>query len=287
MQSLWPTESWRRLIRTGLSGREDESATMRWQHLIDGYDWKARLVPTVIILLPSFSSICFFYPQVIGNPLQLAGSSLLVFALIYLASMCFRDLGVRYARKFWEERGGLPSTRFGRMRDSFLSHDQKSRIQLEVLNRFGIKLMSFEEECEFPSFADRKIMDAFREIKEFLRRWDQCGLVDKHGAEYGFVRNLCGSRTIFAVQAAGGIVMCGFKGNWPHWTLTLGCWANVVLLTLWVPFAWLILPRMLVLTADAYAGRAWVTFLSLGEGTPKKPSSSVNPSTDHRRISTE
>jgi len=110
---------------------------MRWQVLIDGYDWKARLIPTAIILLPSFSTIYFFCPRVIGNPLQLAGSSLLAFAVIYLASMYFRDLGVRHARKFWEKRGGLPSTRFGRMRDSFLSHDQKSRIQRAVLNRFS------------------------------------------------------------------------------------------------------------------------------------------------------
>jgi hypothetical protein len=45
--------------------------------------------------------------------LQLAGSSFLAFALIYLASMFFRDRGARFARKFWEERDGLPSTRFG------------------------------------------------------------------------------------------------------------------------------------------------------------------------------
>jgi hypothetical protein len=276
MQLLWPRESWRRLIRTGLSGSDHEGATMRWQVLVDGYDWKARLIPTAIILLPSFSTIYYFYPPVIGNPLQLAGSSLLAFALIYLASMFFRDLGVRYARKFWEERGGLPSTRFGRVRDSFLSKDQKNRIQLTILNSFGIKLMSFEEESEYPALADRRIMDAFREIKEYLRRCDRCGLVDKHGAEYGFVRNLCGSRVIFVVQAVSGIVICGFKGNWPLWTFTPGCWANVVLLTVWVPFAWLALPRMLIMNADAYAERAWVTFLSLAEGTSKKPSTSVN-----------
>ena len=41
----------------------------------------------------------------------------------------------------------------------------------------------------------------FGRSKSFLRRCDRSGLVDKHGAEYGFVRNLCGSRTIFAVQA--------------------------------------------------------------------------------------
>jgi len=265
---------------------------MRWQQFIDAYDWKARLVPTAILLLPLFSTAYYFYPQILSNPLQLAGSSLLSFALVYLASMFFRDLGVRYARKFWEERGGLPSTRFGRMRDSFLSHDQKNRIRLTLLTKFGIRLMSFEEECEYPALADRKIVDAFREIKELLRRRDACGLVEKHGAEYGFVRNLCGCRMIFVLQALGGVVLCGFKGKWPHWTFTPGCWANVVLLILWVPFAWLVLPRMLMLNADAYAERAWVTFLSLAEGTAKKPSISVNPvnprsESDNRRVSSE
>ena len=128
---------------------------MQWQKFIDSYDWKARLIPTAIILLPSFSTIFYFYPRIMSNPLQLAGSSFLAFALIYLASMFFRDLGVRFARKFWDERDGLPSTRFGRMRDSFLSHNQKNRIQVAVFNRFGIKLLSFEEEREFPALADR------------------------------------------------------------------------------------------------------------------------------------
>ena len=257
---------------------------MQWQTLIDAYDWKARLIPTAIILLPSFSTIYYFYPQVIGNPLQLAGSSLLAFALIYLASMYFRDLGVRFATKFWDERDGLPSTRFGRMRDSFLSRDQKIRIQVAVFNRFGIRLLSFEEEREFPARADRRIMDAFREIKEFLRRCDGCSLVDKQGAEYGFVRNLCGSRMIFVFQAVSGVALCGFKRSWPYWGFTSGCWVNVILLLAWIPFAWLVLPRMLLLAADAYAGRAWVTFLSLIEGTRKKPSSSVNPPTDNRCV---
>jgi hypothetical protein len=58
-----------------------------------------------------------------------------------------------------------------------------------------------------------RFMDALRQVKEFLRRCDGCGLVDKHGAEYGFVRNLCGSRLIFVVETVSGIVVCGFKGT--------------------------------------------------------------------------
>jgi hypothetical protein len=260
---------------------------MRWQEFIDGYDWKARLIPTAITFLPSFCTVYYFYPGALANPFHLAGSSLLAFALIYLASLYLKDRGVRYAKQFWSERGGLPSTRFGRMRDSFLSADQKSRIQVAVLHRFGIRLMSFEEEREYPALADRKIRDAFREIKELLHRCEGSDLVDKHAAEYGFVRNLCGSRMIFVVQGVSGVVICGFKGNWPHWSLTGGCVANVVLLILWTPFAWLVLPRMLVLNADTYAGRAWMTFLSLAEATSKKHSTSVNPVNDRQWASSE
>ena len=170
---------------------------IRWHQFIDGYDWKARLIPTAILLFPMFCTIYYFFPGVLSNPLQLAGGSILAFAFVYLASMFFRDRGVRYAKQFWEKRGGLPSTRLARMRDSYLSAHQKNRIQLAVLQGFGIRLMSLEEEYEYPALADRKIMDAFREVKEFLRRCDGCGLVDKHGAEYGFVRNLCGFQNGF------------------------------------------------------------------------------------------
>jgi hypothetical protein len=49
------------------------------------------------------------------------------------------------------------------------------------------------------------------------------------------------------------------------------------------------LPEMLILNADAYAGRAWVTFLSLAEAVSKKPSASVSVSIDQsmRLTSTE
>jgi hypothetical protein len=256
---------------------------MRWQEFIDGYDCKARLVPTAITLLPSLCTVYYFWPVVLSNPMQLAGSSMFAFALIYLASMFIRDRGVRYAKRFWHERGGLPSTRLGRMRDAFLSTGQKNRIHSAVLRRFGIALLSEEEESEYPALADRKIGNAFREIKEFLRRHEGCGLIEKHSAEYGFMRNLCGARLIFAVQVVGGMGICGFRGNWPHFTLTRGCLVNLILLIVWMPFAWVVLPEMLMLSADIYARRVWVTFLSLSDEPYKKPSTSVIPVTIQRR----
>ena len=248
------------------------------KEFLDGYDCKARLIPTAITLAPAFWTLYYFYPSSVSSPLTLAASGLMCIALTYLASMYVRDLGVRFAGKFWKQRDGLPSTRLARMRDQFLSTGQKRRIRQAVLARFGIELLPPEDEYYYASVADRKIMDAFREIKEFLRRHDSSGLVAKHAAEYGFARNLCGGRVVFVAEALIGIVLCGFKDHWPHWQLTAGAVVNILMLALWVPFAWRALPRMLELCANAYAERAWITFLSLTEDSGRKSSVSVGAS---------
>src|SRR5690348_16679698 len=98
------------------------------KEFLDGYDCKARLIPTAITLAPAFWTLYYFYPSSVSSPLSLAASGLMCVALTYLASMYVRDLGVRFAGKFWKERDGLPSTRLARMRDQSLSAGQKRRI---------------------------------------------------------------------------------------------------------------------------------------------------------------
>jgi len=257
---------------------------MQLKELIDGYDLKARLIPTAIALMPSFWTAYYFRPSLLSDPFSLAGSGLASIALIYLASMFCRDLGVRWGAKFWSCRGGLPSTRLARMRDPSLSYGQKTRIGHAVMKNFGIALLSLEDESRFPEQADRRIVDAFRETREYVRRFDHCGLVSKHGAEYGFARNLCGCRSVFAVQSVVGFVVCGLKGASEHWILTSGCLGNGLLLLLWIPFAWLFLPRMLRLNAEAYATRTWITFLTLTNDAIKKPNGSVELDGNDRPI---
>jgi len=248
---------------------------MQWKELIDGYDFKARLIPTAIALTPTFWTTYYFRPSLVSDPLSLAASGLTSIALVYLASMFFRDLGVRWGMKFWKRHGGLPSTRLARMRDMSLSQEQKLRIQRAVRSNFAITLFPLEEESRHPLQADRRIRDAFREIKEYVRRFDTCGLVNKHSAEYGFARNLCGTRTLFAAQALLGFVACGFNGKSLLWNFSPGSLGNAVLLLLWLPFAWVFLPRMVQLNGEAYATRTWITFLSLADEAIKKPCASA------------
>jgi hypothetical protein len=256
---------------------------MSWQEFVDGYDCKARLIPTVITLLPLFWSAYYLYPDIVRSPLLLAGSGAISVAAIYVGSMFVKDLGVRYAARFWSGRV-LPSTQLGRMKDPFFSQEQKNRIRMAVLERLGIVMLDSEEELRNPKLADRQIIFAFREIKELLRQSDKGWLVEKQNAEYSFPRNLCGARAIFVALSVGGIVGCGFKGSWQVWNLNAGSLINLALLVLWVPFAWIALPRMMQLNAETYARRAWITFLTLREESAKKPPSVSGLVEQERRL---
>jgi len=238
---------------------------MGWQDLVDSYEWKARLIPTVIVLLPGFVTTYFLYPGIVTNPVLAAGSGLVSIAVIYLAAMLVRHLGSTYQESAWRAWGGPPSTRYLRMRDSFFSDDQKYRLQVALTERFGVRLVSRESEAKNPDLADKTIMDAFKEVKEFLRKSGEASLVDKHNAEYGFTRNLCGSRWVFAALAITGFLLCGFTTTERAWDLTPGASVNLILLVIWVPLAWFVLPGMLKRNAETYAERAWLTFLARSE----------------------
>ena len=248
---------------------------MSWHEFIDGYDLKARVLPAAIILLPLVWTAYYLLPGILENPFLWAGSGLTWVALTYLATMCFRTLGVFYSKRLWRDCGGLPSTRMMRMRDRFLGQEQKSRIQIAVWNRFGIRLFSLAEERANPELADRRIVDAFREIKEALRQSGRSRLIDKHNAEYAFARNLCGSRMVLVCFAAIGAALCGWKNSEPHWRASLGCYVNIALLVAWLPLGWVILPRVMRLSADTYAERVWMTFLSVSSWPERKAPASV------------
>lgn len=244
---------------------------MSWQDFVDAYDVKARLIPSVIILLPVLWTIYYLAPTLLSSPFLLAGSGIMLLSSGYLVSMCVRVLGVRFGLHFWQQHGGLPSTQLARMRHPFLQKEQKVRIQRAVFLRFGIRLLSLPEELENPLEADRRIAAAFREVKAYLRQSGQPALLEKHNAEYAFARNLCGSRSVFVLFALAGLILCCLNPAWipmeplnmspQGWSFNVGCALNVTFVVLGLIFGWVLLPRMLRLHAECYARRAWITFL--------------------------
>jgi hypothetical protein len=233
----------------------------------------------VIVLLPVLWTGYFLYPKIFSDPFLLAGSGIIALALIYFFGMVIKDMGTRYANRFWNEVGGTPSTRMCRMRDPYLSVEQKHRIHAAVRSRLGIQLLSFDQEMDSPDLADRRIMDAFREVKELLRHSGQSSLVEKHNAEYGAARNLCGARSVLLTLAVLGTVVCGYKGqnatvSLVHAFANAGFMVNLSILLIWLPFGWMVLPEMVHMNANNYAESAWMSFLSLSEVPGKKPSAS-------------
>ena len=251
---------------------------MSLDDFLDPYEFKARMIPSVITLLPLLWTVYFFCPKVVTDPFLFAGSGLIALALVYLCGMILKDMGTRYANRFWAQAGGAPSTRMGRMRDSYLSIEQKRRIHSAVRAHFSIELLPFNEELENPDLADRRIVDAFREVKAWLRHSGHATLVDKHNAEYGATRNLCGARALLAGFAIVGSVACGFKGG-VSTPINAGSLVNLSIVLLWLPLGWSILPAMLRVNANNYAESAWMSFLALAQPAEKKPNVSLREAT--------
>ena len=86
--------------------------------------------------------------------------------------------------------------------------------------------------------------------------------------------NLCSQIDLHHDLTSIGIVMCGFKGKLASLGFHGRLLGNVALFVLRIPFMADSL-RMLMLSADAYAGPCMGSFLSLAETTSKKPSASV------------
>lgn len=234
--------------------------------LFDGYEIRARFAPALIVVLPVLTTLSFCLPQNFLTGSMLLGSSVLAVALLYGASLIVRWMGHSIESVLWTSWGGAPSTRFLRWRDVIIAKDLKRRLREAVQQNFDVRLLSEEEEKIQPHSADTQIDTAFRQVRELLRLRDKEGLWQRHNAEYGFARNLLGSRLLVILLCLLGIVACVVVAeSRGQSVVNIGSILNLIYCTAWVPFAWRVLPKMAKDSAERYAERAWLTFLALAK----------------------
>jgi hypothetical protein len=107
------------------------------------YEFKARMIPSVIPLLPRLWTVYFLRPKVVSDP--------------SLIRHLRRDrVGSALREPVLGKSGGVPS-RMGRMRDSYLSIERKNRIHSAAGDQFSIELLSLIEELKNPELADRRM----------------------------------------------------------------------------------------------------------------------------------
>lgn len=234
---------------------------MEW---LDQYEMRARVAPSIIVILPLAIALLSI-ALVISNPIgQIIVSSGIFIIIIYaLSFLLIRYYGKKIEADLWIKWGGPPSTRFMRWRDSTFGDDLKQQFHAAVETLCRIRLSSKEEETNDTDRADRQIEQAFLQVKAIVRHDDPEGIWTKHNAEYGFHRNLLGSRNIWLLFSILGIIACGvFWHLSKDDILVIGLALNVLLSICSIFGGWCVLPGLTKYAADRYAESIWNSFLA-------------------------
>ena len=233
---------------------------MEW---LDQYEMKARIAPTIIVILPlavAILSIALVISDQIVQVILSSGIALII--VIYILSSLVRYCGTKIEADLWKNWGGPPSTRFMRWSDSTFGDDLKQQLYAAVESRCRIRLSSVEEEKEDPNKADGLIGQAFLQVKATVRHDDPEGIWTKHNVEYGSYRNLLGSRGIWLVFSILGTIACGaFWYLNKDYILIFGLALNVLLAACSILSGWYVLPSLAKRAAEQYAEGIWNSFL--------------------------
>jgi hypothetical protein len=189
----------------------------------------------------------------------------------YLFSYVVRHFGRHIEENLWSGWGGPPSTRILRWNDPTFGENLKQRLHTNIEQKCGIKLLCEEEESLNMDIADSRIEEAFTQVVALVRRNDPNGLGLTHNAEYGFLRNLLGSRSIWLLFAVVGSLVCGIlwllnRGE----ALLVGFSLNSLFALGILVFGWTLLPISTKAAADRYAVSMWTTFLAISDSEKKK-----------------
>lgn len=224
---------------------------------IDSYDLKARYTPGFLISLPVLVTLwTCFQPEI--EAMSKLFSGFLSAAIWYALSVVVRTLGKRIEPRLWETWGGAPSTLYVSWKNTRLGDDLKAKYHEAVRQRLDLPMPTKEEEEADTTRAAEMIRQAFSGVKGVIRQEDKDGLWSTANAEYGFARNLYGSRGLWLLLS---IVMTGASAGfvWKKFStlILLGFVFDLFILIACLVFGWLMLPKYTKQLGFRYAEHAW------------------------------
>lgn len=230
---------------------------------LDPYEIRARIAPSVVVSFPLIATLLFTMLAISDSVTQFLSSGVVLLLIIYALSFLLRHLGKSIESELWGRWGGAPSTRVLRWNDTTFDADSKQQLRSGIEELCGIKLKHSEEEGDNSKGEDDQIAQAFRQVKAVVRRDNPDGVWLKHNAEYGFQRNLLGSRAVWLVLSVLGALTCA--GAWYYSeeaVLIVGSVLNVLSLIMCLAW-WRLLPTFAKEAADRYAESIWTSFLAI------------------------
>lgn len=232
---------------------------MNW---FDDYEIRARILPAIIVFLPVMVPMFLIIYSEIAPIVSFLFSGLVFAALLYPLSFIVRKPGSKLEKTLWEQWDGPPSTRVMRWRDNTFSIALKTELHKAVWGYCGIALSNLDEEQNDPHEADRKIGDAFSQVKHLVYHDNPKGMWRKFNAEYGFNRNLLGCKYLWVVSSFVGVVICGFCGYFTRdGAYAIGSFIDLLTLITAIVSTNYILPETVKDPAEHYASSVWQSFL--------------------------
>lgn len=230
--------------------------------IFNAYEIRARIFPSLIILLPIV--VLFFSIIPLSNPIEkiLIGFGIF-FVLVYAFSYQVRICGTKIQEKCWSNAGSPPSTLILQWENQVLSKDLKNQIYSTILKKYAIAIPdSIEQEKNLAEF-NRIIDNVFFRVRSDLYKKNPEGIWSKHNAEYGFVRNLFGCREIWVTIS----IICSIIGGFAYYyqqdnVILLGIFINCSCIIISLFAGWRSLPPSFEERGIQYAKSAWGAFLS-------------------------
>lgn len=230
---------------------------------LDSYEIKARILPALIISIPVLITLWSCYKAEF-TALSDFFRGILSLGIIYALAVFMRALGKKIEDELWKSWGGTPSTQIVSWKNHIIGDDLKALYLQAVRDKLNLPTPTKEQEEADPVKAAELIKQAFKRVQGVIRQKDKDGLWSIANADYGFARNLLGSRFLwFMVSAAmtlisGYNIYCQFNN-----TILIGLVLNAIMTFAGLYVGWFLLPEYTKQVAFRYAEHAWESFYNI------------------------
>lgn len=175
--------------------------------LFDEYSLRARLLPTLLLVLPVAAVIALVLPEIYATYNRILGSLGLTAVTVFLLAHVIRARGRALEQRLFVEWGGISTTAWLRHRDQRLDPITKARYHKFLEARVpGLRMPTPEEEKHEPKQADIAYASGVKRLLEETRDTKKYRLIFTENISYGFRRNTLGAKSMAVAVLVFGIL---------------------------------------------------------------------------------
>jgi hypothetical protein len=171
---------------------------------LNSYYIRARLFPTILTIIPVIiflnKIIAPFYYDTLKEALNILPlitnislSTALLFLMVQINRLVSKEV---FQRFYFKDEIQMPTTNHLLWSSVFFENSIKNKIRSKINDKYGIALMTQEEEKADEQNARKQVCIAVSQIRNSLR---DNKLLLQHNIEYGFFRNLLGGCLIAVI----------------------------------------------------------------------------------------